>query len=105
VPSIAGSAFPGVVAMGLAVSIFLLLPWLDRSPVKSWRYRGINYRIALTLFVICFLMLGWLGLQVATPLYTWMARICSVIYFLFFLTMPFYTKVDKDKPVPDRVTS
>ena len=105
VPSIAGSAFPGVVAMGLAVGLFLLLPWLDRSPVRSIRYRGRNYRIALTVFIISFLLLGWLGLQVVTPLYTWMARICSVIYFLFFLAMPFYTKNDNDKPVPDRVTS
>lgn len=104
IPSIGGSAFPGVVAMGLAVNIFLLLPWLDRSPVKSIRYRGMNYRIALTAFVISFLALGWLGMQGVTPLYTWMARFFSVVYFSFFLLMPFYTAMDNDKAVPDRVT-
>ena len=99
------SQLGGVIAMGLAVGLFVLLPWLDRSPVKSIRYRGANYRIALTLFIVSFLMLGWLGLQVATPLYTWMARGFGVVYFLFFFLMPFYTKVDNDKVVPDRVTS
>ena len=98
------SQLGGVIAMGLATTIFLLLPWLDRSPVKSWRYRGWNYRFALTAFIISFLSLGWLGMQVATPLYTWMARFFSVIYFLFFFLMPFYTAVDNDKAVPDRVT-
>jgi ubiquinol-cytochrome c reductase cytochrome b subunit len=105
IPSIAGSAFPGVVAMGLAVTIFLLLPWLDRSPVKSIRYRGRNYKIALTAFVISFVALGWLGMQAATPLYTWLARFFSVVYFAFFFLMPFYTANDNDKAVPDRVTS
>ena len=56
------------------------------------------------LFVISFLSLGWLGLQVVTPLYTWLARFFSVVYFSFFLLMPFYTAYDKDKAVPDRVT-
>ena len=77
---------------------------VDRSPVRSSRYRGRNYRVALTLFVISFLSLGWLGLQVVTPLYTWLARFFSVVYFSFFLLMPFYTAYDKDKAVPDRVT-
>lgn len=94
----------GVIAMGLAVNIFLLLPWLDRSPVRSIRYRGMNYRIALTAFVISFLALGWLGMQGVTPLYTWLSRFFSVVYFSFFLLMPFYTAIDNDKPVPDRVT-
>jgi len=94
----------GVIAMGLAVVAFFFLPWLDRSPVRSIRYRGWGYRTALATFVISFLALGWLGMQVATPLYTWMARIFSVLYFLFFLLMPFYTSRDNDKPVPERVT-
>jgi len=94
----------GVIAMGLATNIFLLLPWLDRSPVKSIRYRGWNYRIALTIFVISFISLGWLGMQGVTPLYTWMSRFFSVLYFLFFLLMPIYTAFDNDKEVPDRVT-
>ena len=93
----------GVVFMGLAVLLFFLLPWLDRSKVKSIRYRGIKYKIALTAFSISFLALGWLGLQVATPEYTLMARFFTLLYFLFFLLMPFYTSTDNDKPVPDRV--
>jgi len=98
------SQLGGVLAMGAAVMAFAFLPWLDRSPVKSIRYRGWNYRFALTAFVISFLVLGWLGLQLVTPTYTWMARFFSVIYFLFFLLMPFYTANDSDKPVPDRLT-
>ena len=98
------SQFGGVVAMGAAVLLFCLLPWLDRSPVKSIRYRGWNYKIALALFTVSFIVLGWLGLQPATTTYTWMARLFTLIYFLFFLLMPFYTASDKDKPVPDRVT-
>ena len=90
--------------MGLATAFFMFLPWLDRSPVKSIRYRGIKYRIALTAFTISFLALGWLGLQVATPTYTLLSRIFAVIYFSFFIFMPFYTATDNDKPVPDRVT-
>lgn len=97
------SQLGGVIAMGLATSIFLILPWLDRSPVRSWRYRGWNFRCALTAFVISFLCLGWLGMQPATPVYTWMARFFSLVYFAFFLLMPFYTAIDNDKAVPDRV--
>ena len=93
----------GVIAMGLATNIFLLLPWLDRSPVRSTRYRGWNFRCALTLFIISFLVLGWLGMQPVTPLFTWMARFFSLVYFAFFLLMPFYTAIDNDKSVPDRV--
>lgn len=103
VPSVWGSQFPGVVAMGLAVVLFAFLPWLDRSPVKSIRYRGMYYKIALTIFVICFFILGYLGMQVATDTKTLIARICSALYFLFFFLMPIYTSMDKDKPVPDRV--
>lgn len=94
----------GVIAMGLATILFVFLPWLDKSPVKSIRYRGWKYKIALTSFAISFLVLGFLGMQPATPLYTWMARFFSVVYFLFFLLMPFYTSTDNDKPVPERLT-
>jgi ubiquinol-cytochrome c reductase cytochrome b subunit len=93
----------GVIAMGAATLIFMTLPWLDRSPVKSIRYRGWKYRTALAMFTISFVILGWLGMQVATPEVTMGSRIFTVIYFLFFLLMPFYTANDTDKPVPDRV--
>ena len=94
----------GVIAMFLASALFFLLPWIDRSPVKSLRYRGWKYKTALTAFIISFVSLGWLGMQLATPLYTWIARFFTVVYFLFFILMPFYTSTDNDKPVPERVT-
>jgi len=94
----------GVMAMGGAQALLFLLPWLDRSPVKSIRYRGPYFRVALTLFIISFLALGYLGTQPATTLYTNMARVFSIIYFAFFILMPFYTSIDKDKAVPERVT-
>ncbi|MEW6678019.1 MAG: cytochrome bc complex cytochrome b subunit [Pseudomonadota bacterium] len=104
VPPMFGSQFPGVAAMGVAVLIFFLLPWLDRSPVKSIRYRGPKFKIALTLFVIAFIGLGILGILPVTPLYTLLSQIFSVIYFAFFFLMPWYTKNDVCKPVPERVT-
>ena len=94
----------GAVLMGGSVLLPIFLPWLDRARVKSIRYRGWIYKLALGLFVISFIMLGWLGLQPADGIYVLLARIFSVIYFAFFLTMPYYTTIDKTKPVPDRVT-
>jgi ubiquinol-cytochrome c reductase cytochrome b subunit len=94
----------GVVLMGLAVLAFVFLPWLDRSKVKSIRYRGWLFKTFLFAFAFSFLALGFLGLQPATPVYTNAARIFAVIYFAFFILMPWYTRVDKTKPVPDRVT-
>ena len=104
VPPLFGSQFPGVVAMGAAVLAFLFLPWLDRGKVKSIRYRGPVYKTFLTLFVISFLGLGYLGLLPSTPTYTIIARVLSVIYFAFFVLMPWYTRIDRCKPEPDRVT-
>jgi ubiquinol-cytochrome c reductase cytochrome b subunit len=105
VPPILGSQFPGVALMGVAVLIFFAMPWLDKSPVKSIRQRGPKFKIALTLFVIAFIGLGILGILPATPLYTWIARILSLVYFAFFFLMPWYTMNDTVKPVPERVTS
>jgi len=94
----------GVVAMGVAVVIFFFLPWLDRSKVKSIRYRGPFFRVFLALFVISFVILGWLGMEVPTPEKTLLAQICSFIYFSFFFLMPIYTTLDKNKTVPKRLT-
>jgi len=94
----------GALLMLLAVMSFLFLPWLDRSPVKSMRYRGWMSRTALTLFAVSFVVLGYLGLQPAEGLYVVLARIFTVIYFGFFLLMPVYTWLDPVKPVPERVT-
>lgn len=104
VPPMFGSQFPGVIAMGVAVVILFFLPWLDQGKVKSIRYRGTVYKFWLTLFVISFVGLGWLGIQPATPTYTLMARILTGVYFAFFFLMPWYTKIDKTKPEPERVT-
>ncbi|HEY0843078.1 cytochrome bc complex cytochrome b subunit [Methylotenera sp.] len=116
VPPILNSQFPGVAAMGLSVVAFALLPWLDKSPVKSIRYRGTLYKQWLVAFVISFLVLGYLGTvpsNVWGQFGAWMggadratvvARIFTVVYFLFFALMPWYTKKDKTKPVPERVT-
>jgi ubiquinol-cytochrome c reductase cytochrome b subunit len=94
----------GALLMLLALAAFLFLPWLDRSPVKSMRYRGWISRTALALFAVSFVALGYLGLQPAEGLYVVLARIFAVIYFAFFLLMPFYTRIDAVKPVPERVT-
>src|SRR5687768_13801794 len=94
----------GVVLMGAAVLAFFFVPWLDRSRVKSIRYRGWLYRSFLIAFAISFLALGYLGLKPATPAYTNAARVFSVVYFAFFFLMPWYTKADQTKPVPERVT-
>ena len=116
VPPIGISQFPGVAAMGLSVMIFALLPWLDRSPVRSIRYRGGLYKKWLAAFVVSFLVLGYLG---TVPSNIWgqfgpwlsgadiatvVARIFTAVYFAFFILMPWYSAKDKTKPVPDRVT-
>ena len=93
----------GFILFGTSVLLPLFLPWLDRSKVRSIRYRGWMYKSALSAFVVVFIMLGWLGMQPAEGLYVLLARICSVLYFAFFLLMPWYTAKDKTKPVPDRV--
>jgi len=112
VPAFLHTQFWGVAVMGAAVLIFFLLPWLDRSPVKSIRYKGPYYKIALTLFVISVLILGWLGTQPTdflgsigkTGTGVILARVFTLVYFAFFLTMPWYSREDKTKPEPERVT-
>src|SRR5712692_1268843 len=94
----------GVLAMGASFVLFFFVPWLDRSPVKSIRYRGWIYKTALTIFVISFVTLGYLGTKRPGGLLTILAQVCAVLYFAFFLLMPWYTKYDKTKPVPKRVT-
>ena len=94
----------GAIMMAAAVIVPMFLPWLDKSPVKSIRYRGWIYKFALAVFVISFLILGWLGTQPAEGIYVNLARFFTVTYFLFFILMPYYTKIDKTKMVPDRVT-
>ncbi len=94
----------GVILMGSSLMVFFGLPWLDRSPVKSIRYRGWMFKTALTIFIVSFFVLGFLGTQPATGLNTRIAMVGTVLYFLFFLLMPWYTTFDKTKPLPERVT-
>ena len=104
VPSIAGSAFPGVIVMGAATMILFFLPWLDRSPVKSIRYRGPCFKILLGLFVLDFILLGWLGMKPSTDLLTLIAQIGTAYYFAFFFALAIIPKFEKTKPVPERIT-
>lgn len=96
--------FWGFVAFAASVAVPFMLPWLDRSPVKSWRYRGNITKVMLLVFVASFLILGVLGVKAPTPARTFLAQICSIIYFGFFLLMPIWSSMDKTKPVPERVT-
>ena len=96
--------FWGFIAFAASVAIPFALPWLDRNPVKSWRYRGNLNKVMLVLFVASFLILGVLGVRAPTPERTFLAQVCSVFYFAFFLLMPIWSSIDKTKPVPERVT-
>ena len=101
----------GVFFMFLSIAMFAFLPWLDKSPVMSIRYRGWMYKTALAIFVVSFIVLGYLGTKnpeqvdlILLPNVHW-AGICTLTYFLFFFLMPIYTRLDKTRPVPERVTS
>ncbi len=104
IPPMFGSQFPGVLGMGAALVILVALPWLDRSPVKSIRYRSAPFKWALGVFVISFIMLGWLGMQPVNELNAFLARLFTILYFAFFILMPWYTSIGKTKPVPERTT-
>lgn len=94
----------GFVLMGAAIAILFVLPWLDRSPIRSMRYKGSVSRYSVLVFAAAFIILGVLGAKAPTPARTLLAQICSVIYFGFFIGMFFWTKHEKTKPVPERIT-
>ncbi len=94
----------GVMAMGASIGILFTMPWLDRCKVKSIRYRGVSYKVLLAMFVVSFVVLGWLGTQPATPETTKLARIFTATYFLFFIILPYTSAREKTKPVPERLT-
>ncbi len=104
VPSFAGTQVWGVIAMFASIIVLFFLPWLDKSPVKSIRYKGPIFKAMIAMFVVVFFVLGYLGMQPPSPMGTLMAQICTILYFVFFLAMPIYSKIDKTKPVPERVT-
>ena len=95
----------GICTLAASIAILFVLPWLDRSPVKSIRYKGMLSKIALSIFVISFISLSYLGIQPVSDLNTWLSRIFTLGYFLFFLLMPLYTLIEKSKQPPERVTT
>lgn len=96
--------FWGLVVMAAAIAILFVMPWLDRSPVRSMRYKGWHSRIWLLLFVVSFIILGVLGTKITTGPRTALAQICTLIYFLYFILMPWYTRREQTAAVPQRVT-
>ena len=106
VPSFFGIKLWGVLVMFGAIVMLFLVPWLDKAKVKSYRYRGKLSWAMLALFTVCFVWLGLIGFGPGTnPVETIIGRVLTVLYFLFFLTMPIWTKIDQTKPVPERVTT
>ena len=101
--------FWGVILMGFSIVALFLLPWLDQSPVKSVRYRGWMYKAALTVFVVSFIILGYMGMKNPDHVDLFLfrnvvwAQVCTMTYALFFILMPMYTVWDETKPEPERV--
>ena len=104
IPPMFNSQFPGVLVMFAAILIFFFLPWLDRSKVKSVRYKGPVFKTAIGIFAVSFIVLAYLGMMPVSPLATLMSQIFTALYFAFFLLMPIYSKLEKTKPVPERVS-
>ena len=96
--------FWGVVVMGGAVIILFFLPWLDRSPARSIRYRPGWHKIVYAVFVIFFLVLGYLGVQPPSEAGNYVSQVGTLVYLGFFLLMPWWSRLGTFKPVPDRVT-
>jgi len=96
--------FWGLIVMFSAIAILFVLPWLDKSPVKSMRYKGWYSRVALLLFLMSFLILGVLGTQAVSPAKTLLAQLMTVVYFAYFFAMPWYTRKEATFTVPERVT-
>ena len=95
--------FGGLIVMAAAVAIIFIVPWLDRSNVASIRYKGILSKIAIVMFVVSFITLGYLGTVTVTETGKIMSIICTVMYFAFFLLMPIYTSIEKTHEVPERL--
>ncbi|MBP7417530.1 MAG: cytochrome bc complex cytochrome b subunit [Xanthomonadales bacterium] len=94
----------GVIVMGAAVMILFFVPWLDRSPVKSIRYRGWPSKVMVAGLVVSFVWLGYIGANPPTDTLTRIGQVLTAFYFFFFLAMPWWSRMGKTKPVPDRVT-
>lgn len=94
----------GVIMMGLSIVVLFLLPWLDRCKVRSVRYRSTLHKLNIAQFVVCFIILGVLGVLPSTPTLTLIAQLCTLGYFGFFVLLFFYSKNESTKPLPERVT-
>ncbi len=103
------SKLGGVIVMGLAIFVLFILPWIDRTPIKSVRYRGLLFKFALFIFIISFIILSWLGTQPATQTLTRLAQVFTILYFGYFVFLGVMSFIspnwDNVKPVPERVTS
>jgi ubiquinol-cytochrome c reductase cytochrome b subunit len=97
------SQLMGIICMGAAVLLLLFMPWLDRSPVRSMRYKGVFSRVSLTFFVISVVLLGYLGTVTVNPPRLFLARIATFFYFSYFLLMPFYSRFESCRFVPKRI--
>ena len=95
--------FWGLVVMAGAILIPALLPWLDRSPVASMRCKGLASKSMLGVFVLSFAVLGYLGITPPSPWATALAQLCTILYFAYFILMPWYTQVEKTTPPPERI--
>jgi ubiquinol-cytochrome c reductase cytochrome b subunit len=95
----------GVIAMGAAISVLFALPWFDRCPVRSIRYRGDIYKVSLLMFVICFVGLGILGTMPVTEVATNFARLFAIGYFGYFLALPLYSGSEKVRSIPTHLTA
>ncbi|MEY3954511.1 MAG: hypothetical protein RLZZ397_1391 [Pseudomonadota bacterium] len=95
--------FWGVIVMGASVVILAFLPWLDQSPARSIRYRPGFHKLILVVFVINFAILGYLGIQAPTPVFERISQVGTVLYFAFFLLMPWWSRKGTFKPVPTRI--
>lgn len=97
------SKFLGFMVMAAAIAILFVLPWLDRSKVKSIRYKGWFSRIALMVLAAAFIILGVLGMESPTFGRTALAQVCTLLYFAYFIGMPFWTAREKTFPEPERI--
>ena len=104
VPSFAGTQVWGVLVMFGAIALLFFLPWLDKSPVKSIRYKGPITKAALALFAVSFVVLAYCGMKPPSGALLLTSRVFTFVYFAFFLLMPWYSRIDAVKPVPERVT-
>ena len=94
----------GFIVMAAAIAILFVLPWLDRSPVRSIRYKGMFSRVAILMLAAVFIILGYLGVKAPTAARTVLTQICTILYFSYCIGIYFWTRIESTKPEPDRIT-